>query len=426
MTNVYIKTFGCSLNMADSETIAGLLAGADFNLVDSPEESALIIINSCNVKGKTQSLFFNYLEGIKKLGRPIVIAGCVPKTIPARVSEFSLVGPNNIGRIVEVVEETLNGNIVVALADEKIERLKLPKIRKNPAVEILPISRGCLGSCAYCIVKKARGSLVSYSPAEITGKAKEAVQSGAREIWITSQDTGCYGNDIKTSLPALLERLCDIEGDFKIRVGMANPNWVKGYLKELIRAFKHPKLFKFLHIPLQSGNNDILKRMNRGYTKEDFMNIVSAFRAEIPAITIATDVICGFPGETKEQFMETYKTIKDIEPDILNISRFSPRPQTQAFFMEQIEGNEIKERSRFMTTEFEWIALKQNRRWKNWEGNIIIDEAGKNNTSVGRNFAYKPVIIGGAFKTGQIVKVRITNTTKHDLRAEIIENLAGF
>ncbi len=422
MTNIYIKTFGCSLNAADSEAIAGLLARADFNLVGSAEESALIIINSCNVKSKTQSVFFSYLEDIRKLGRPIVIAGCIPKTIPARVSEFSLIGPNNINRIVEVVEETLNGNIVVALADEKIERLKLPKIRRNSIIEILPVSSGCLGSCAYCIVKKARGSLVSYSPAEIINHAKESIVAGVREIWITSQDTGCYGNDIKTSLPELLEQLCKLDGDFRIRVGMANPNWVKGYLSELIRAFKHPKIFKFLHIPLQSGNNDILKRMNRNYAKEDFMRIVSTFRAEIPAITIATDVICGFPGETKEQFMETYNLIKDIEPDVLNISRFSPRPHTQAFFMaDQIEGGEIKERSRFMTTGFDWIALKRNKRWKNWEGNIIIDETGKNNTLVGRNFAYKPVIIEGAFKPGQNVKVKIVDTTKHDLRAEVIQ-----
>ncbi len=409
------------MNLSDSEAMAGLLKQAEFKIVDNPEEAALIIINSCNVKGPTQTFFFNYLEKTKEHKKPIVIAGCIPKTIPARVSEFSLIGPGQLDKIVEVVEETLNNTIVAALAEEPIERLKLPKIRKSPIIEIIPISKGCLGSCSYCIVKKARGSLVSYSPEDIIRTARKAVKEGVKEIWLTSQDTGCYGRDIGNSLPEILKKICAIEGNFKVRIGMANPNWIKEHLREMIDIYRHPRIFKFLHIPVQSGSNEILKKMNRKYTKEDFIEIVQKFRQEIPQTTISTDVICGFPGETKEQFSKTVELIKQIEPDVLNISRFSPRPNTQAFYMtDQLDGGEIKERSRIMTREYDWISFKKERKWRNWEGDILIDEHGKDNTFIGRNYAYKPVIIEGNHKIGETVRVKVVNSTNHDLRAVVI------
>ncbi len=405
------------MNISDSEVMAGLLEKADFRIISSPEDAALIIINSCNVKGRTQSLFFSYLERIKQLKKPIVVAGCIPKTLPTRVAEFSLIGPDQLNRIVEVVEETLNGNTVAALADEPVKRLNLPKIRKNPVVEILPISKGCLGSCSYCVVKKARGSLVSYPAEEILKQAKDAVRDGVREIWVTSQDSGCYGRDIHSTLPELLQQLCSLEGDFRIRLGMLNPNLAVEYLDRLVEVYRHPRMFKFLHIPVQSGSNEILKRMNRKYTKEDFISVVQRFKKEVSGITVATDIICGFPGETKAQFEETLQLVRTVRPVILNISRFSPRPGTQAVYMsDQLPGGEIKNRSRTLTMAFEWIAFEENKAWKNWEGEITIDEQGKNNTFIGRNDSYKPVIVEGNFRLGQKVKVKIVATTKHDLR----------
>lgn len=417
MISIFIQTFGCSLNVSDSEVMAGLLEKADFKIVHKPEEAALIIINSCNVKGRTQNLFFSYLEQMQQLKKPIIVGGCIPKTLPARVAEFSLISPDQLNMIVEVVEETLNGNTIASLADGLLQRLNLPKVRRNPVVEIVPISKGCLGSCSYCIVKKARGSLASYPAEEILKQARDAIKDGVKEIWVTSQDSGCYGKDSHGTLPELLQQLCSLEGDFRIRLGMLNPHWALEYLDRLVEVYRHQKMFKFLHIPVQSGSNEILKRMNRRYTKEDFISIVQRFKKEIPGITIATDVICGFPGETKAQFEETLQLIRTTRPVILNISRFSPRPGTQAVYMsDQLSGVEIKSRSRTLTTEFEWIAFEENRAWKNWVGGIIIDEQGKNNTFVGRNNSYKPVIVEGNFRLGQGVKVKIAATTKHDLR----------
>ena len=187
-------------------------------------------------------------------------------------------------------------------------------------------------------------------------------------------------------------------------------------LNKLIKAYKSDKIFKFLHIPVQSGNNEVLKAMNRYYRIEDFKKIIKAFRKTFPRITISTDIICGFPGETEKQFNDSLKLIKETKPSVLNISRFWSRPGTKAEKLKQIPGWIIKERSRALTKLFHEIALEQNRKWINWKGAVLIDEKGKNNTWVGRNLSYKPVIIKGNHKLGDIVKVKIKNVTKDDLR----------
>ena len=288
MTKICIETAGCSLNQSDSELMAGLLKDAGFDISRSAEASDLVIINTCTVKGPTEAKFWKRLAELMNLRKKIVIAGCIAQTIPDELKEFSLIGTTQINNIVSVVEETLNGNVVKLIAFGKNPRLNLPKIRKNRVVEIVPISSGCLGEpCAYCKVKQARGDLVSYEKDAIIKQVSKAVISGAKEIWLTSQDNGCWGKDIDNSFPALLREVAKIPGDFKIRVGMMNPNYAKEFLDELIEAMKNDKVFKFLHLPVQSGNNEILKLMRRKYTAEDFKDVVSRLRDEIPGISMA-------------------------------------------------------------------------------------------------------------------------------------------
>ena len=419
-TRICIRTFGCALNHSDSELMAGLLEKADFEIINDPEQADVIIINTCTVKGPTEANFFKYLEEIKQLNKQVIIAGCIPQTDPEKLSGYPLIGTYSVNRIVEVVEETINDNIVEILDKENHPRLNLPKIRRNPVIEIIPICAGCLGEpCAYCKVKDARGNLISYDSHEILRQAHHALKQGVKEIWLTAQDTGCYGKDINTSLPELLKDFTRIPGDFKIRLGMANPNHVKEFLDELIQIYKSDKIFKFLHIPVQSGSDKILKAMKRKYTAEDFKNIISQFKKEIPEITISTDVICGFPGETDEDFQKTLNLVKEIKPDVLNISRFWPRPKTKAEKMEnQVHGSITKDRSRLITQIFNNIARMQNERWYNWQGNVLVDEFGKDNSFIARNYAYKPVIIKGNYQLGQEINVRIRAITSHDLRGE--------
>jgi len=422
MVKVYIRTFGCALNHSDSELMAGLLEKAGFEIVNSAKEAFVIIINTCTVKGPSETKFFNYLEKIKSRykHKKIVIAGCIPQADASRLEGYPLLGTSNIINVVQAVEEALNNNPIKLLVKEKHQRLNLPKIRKNPVIEIIPICEGCLGApCTYCKVKSARGDLRSYPKEEILHQARLAVRKdNIPEIWLTAQDTGCYGKDIGGSLPDMLNDLIKIPGDFKIRLGMLNPNHAFEFLEDLINIYKSEKMFKFLHIPVQSGSDEVLKAMKRKYAAEQFREIIRKFRQAVPEITIATDIICGFPGETEDQFNESLNLIKEIAPDVLNISRFWPRSKTPAAKLKnQIPGAEKKRRSSMITHIFNNISRMRNERWLDWRGEILIDEIGKDDTFVGRNFAYKPVIVKGGYKLGDKIDVKIIRTTVFDLRA---------
>ncbi len=298
--------------------------------------------------------------------------------------------------------------------------LKLPRVRKNPIVEILPINRGCLGACTFCKTKQARGNLVSYPIPEIIQEAKKAVQEGVKEIWLTSQDTFCYGFDIGTDLPALLQELTALPGDFKIRIGMGNPDHIPKIGERLAELYKHPKIFKFLHIPLQAGHDDILQQMRRRYTVQDFIITVEKFRREIPELNVMTDIIVGYPTETDEHFWGTLEAVRKITPDSINISRFWPRPGTPAAELQELSGEIVKHRSRVLTDIFHNLSKLQNERWLGWKGTIIIDEKGHEEGQwIGRNYAYKQVIVEGNYKLGDVVTVQIGKTGIFDLRGEV-------
>jgi threonylcarbamoyladenosine tRNA methylthiotransferase CDKAL1 len=416
MVNIYTFAAGCSTNFSDMEVMEGLLKKAGFELTKEKEKADLFLLAGCNVKGPSENSFFRKLKSLKKYNKPFVIAGCIPQAFPEKFQEYSVVGTSQINNIAKVVNQTLNQNTIKILEKEDNCLLNLPKVRKNKIIEIVPICKGCLGNCNYCVVKLSRGNLISYSEETIIKHIKESLKQGIKEIWLTGQDTGCYGKDINSSLPKLLNKITKIDGDFKIRIGMANPNHIKKFLPELIKEMKSEKVFKFLHLPIQSGNNEILKKMNRFYTKEDFLNIIKQLKKEFPKITISTDIIVGYPGETEEQFNETLELIKELKSPSINISKFWARPKTKAFEEKQLDGLKIKERSKTLTKIFKEIALKENKKWINWEGEVVIDEKGKNNTFVARNFAYKPIILKGDYILGQKAKVKILNITEFDLR----------
>lgn len=455
MTTFHIITAGCSQNSADSEQMAGLLKKARFEPVENLEDADIIILNTCTVKTPSEEDFFAKLDEIKREHpyKIVIIAGCIAQADPEKLKKFSLIGTRQIHKVVEVVEEALNDNVIKLLEMKEIPTLNLPRIRKNSVVEIIPISRGCLGACTFCKTKSARGDLASYPIEEILTRARQAVSEGAKEIWLTSQDTGCYGLDINTNLAKLLNEMVKIPGQFMIRAGMMNPNHLTKMQDELIEAFKHEKLFKFLHLPVQSGNDEIIKSMNRIYTVAEFKKQIESFRTAIPNINIMTDIIAGFPGETDEQHWDTLNLIREISPDSINISKFWARPKTKAAEMKQLPGEVIKHRSKIITDIFHNISKLQNEKWLNWEGMIVIDEkgsgkdkrgsekgeegkekgmngsesGGKSNETgnkksgsqwIGRNDYYKQVIVEGNYKLGDIIKVKIVKAEKFHLKGE--------
>jgi len=423
MTSFYISTAGCAANMADSEQMAGLLKQAKFEPVETIDIADIVIFNTCTVKSPSETAFFSQLDDFKKQHpyKIAIISGCIPQADPQKLKDYSLVGTKQIHNIVQVVEEALHNNVLQLLNNDEMPPLTLPRVRKNPIVEILPINRGCLGACTFCKTKKARGILVSYPIAEIIQETKNALTDGVKEIWLTSQDTFCYGFDISTDLPTLLTELTNLPGEFKIRIGMGNPDHLPKIGTRLIEILKHPKIFKFIHLPAQAGHNETLKQMKRRYTVEEFEQAVRDFRKEIPEINIMTDIIVGFPTETEDHYWGTLELVRKTTPDSINISRFWPQPKTPAAEMKQLPGEVIKHRSTVLTDIFHNISRIQNERWQGWEGPILIDEKGADGQWIGRNYTYKQVIVEGNYKLGDELIVKIVRTATFDLHGTVVK-----
>lgn len=425
MPSVNVITQGCSSNLRESELMMGLLKNSGHDLINEEEDSDVNIVNICTVKGDTTAL--REIRRLKKQfpEKKLIVAGCITESIVPKIKgideTISFVNTHNFGRISTVVENSLNGTSL-ELMDKKYEsKVNLPSVRKNPVIGIVPILNGCNYFCTFCSTKLVKGKLFSYPMDAIREDVKSHLKSGCREIWITSNDTGAYMVDMggKSKLVGLMEQILSIPLDFKVRIGMMNPGNTIPALDKLIELYKHPKMFKFLHVPVQAGNNEVLKAMNRRYSAEDFIKIVEAFRKEIPEITISTDIIVGFPSETEWQFEDSLNLIKKTRPDIVNISRYAARDGTIAAKMKQFSTNELKRRSKLMTDVFRKIAYENNKKWLNWEGKILIDDAGKDNSWIGRNDFYKPVIVKGNFRLGDDIKVKINDFTTFDLRGKV-------
>ena len=224
-------------------------------------------------------------------------------------------------------------------------------------------------------------------------------------------------------LSDLLKMIVKIPNSFFIRVGMMNPMHTKNKFTKLFDAFAHDKIYKFLHIPVQSGNNRILKSMLRGHSIEDFKVMSSNFRKKFPLSSLATDIIVGYPTESDEEFQDTIDLLKYTKPDVVNLSKYGARPGTKAIEMEQVPNEIINERSKLLTLLIKEISLKRNQKWRNWTGQCLVNEKGKvEGTMMGRNFAYKPIVLKTSdVILGNIYNVKITETHRTYLSAKIFE-----
>ena len=423
MYKIYLDVYGCSNNISEAEVMLGLLQNAGFKIVKHAKNSNLVIISLCSVKGDSKPL--KIVRDYLLLNKKIIVAGCLNKDLIKEIKELnsniSFVSTHNIKNIVKAVKSAINDEPQEFLYYSNPIKINLPKVRKNKLISIIPISQGCLNECTYCSVRLIKGKLKSYSKEKIIHEVKTSLNQNCKEVWITSQDTANYQTETnqKSQLVNLLQKIIKTKGDFKIRIGMMNPQYILPILDELIELYKNDKIYKFLHIPVQSGSDKILKLMKRNYSKEDYIKIISKFKQEIPEITISTDIIVGFPQETEEDFNQSITLIKETKPNILNLSRFIPRKGTLAATYKQIPSWQIKERSKKLNKIFTEQALENNKDWLGWFGEILINELGKNNTFIGRNYAYKPIIIANKVKLGSKAKVKINKVTCHDFRSEL-------
>jgi MiaB-like tRNA modifying enzyme len=409
---ISLETYGCSANQAESEIMAGILKNAGYELADT--DADLTIVNSCIVKEPTEARLLSRLGQIK--GK-LIVAGCAPEGIYEKIKDIaptaSIVSTHHVTKIADVAAGVMEGNQVELLGPSKEIKLSLPRIRKNSVIGIVQVASGCNSACSYCCVRHVKGELFSYPQDKIIQEVSSAVENGCKEIWVTSQDNSCYGFDSRSSLPELLNSLSQINGKFHLRVGMMNPKNVMQILPELIDSYKSEKVYKFLHLPIQSGSDEVLKNMNRGYTVKDFKTIVSGFNEAFDKMQLWTDIIIGFPEETEADFGATVELLKEVQPDYVNISKYGTRGHATTSKMKHISTEIKKQRSRKSTEIVKELILEKNREWIGWEGEVLITEKNENRC-LGRNFAYKPIFVEtdeellGKFVNSKIVDENLT------------------
>jgi MiaB-like tRNA modifying enzyme len=422
---VYCETFGCTMNLGDTELILGHLKEAGHEPVNNLNEAEIIVVNTCGVKGPTQRKVLRRLKELSKMnGKKIIVAGCLPLIdLPSieRAGDFAgIITCHSINLISKVVDQICMGKRDVRAIERKpLDKPCMPKFRLGKVSAIISVSEGCVSNCSYCSVKFARGRLHSFNPKAILDEVRNAVKNGYKEILLTSQDMAAYGMDVGENLPGLLKSICSLGEKFKVRVGMMNPANVKGILNSLLAAFDNEKIYKFLHLPVQSGDDGILASMRRGYTVDEFLKIVNAFKERFEDLYLATDIIVGFPGEGEMEFDNTVKLIKEIEPDKVNITRFSPMPRTEAARMKQVEGREVKRRSRKLSEICRAIGYEKNKCYVGRITEGLVVEGGKRGGYVARLPNYKPAILGNA-KLGDFVKVKIIRPEPTYLLGEVM------
>ncbi|MEA2074955.1 MAG: tRNA (N(6)-L-threonylcarbamoyladenosine(37)-C(2))-methylthiotransferase [Euryarchaeota archaeon] len=390
---IHLETFGCTANVGDTMKLRAILRKDGHAIVEKDEADA-VIVNTCTVTKRTELNVIKRLKELKGEGKEVIVAGCMAAAQPEWV-------------------KSILGNDVAMITPQDIynEFCGDQKADFDGVVAVIPIAMGCVGNCSYCIVKRARGNLKSYEPEKIFETVKSAVEMGAKEIRITSQDCSAYGWEnsgaLKLKLPELLELITSVEGDFRIRVGMMNPFTVIPILDELLEAFDSEKVFKFFHVPVQSGSDKVLMDMRRNYKAADFVEIVEGIRQRFEYSTICTDFIVGFPTETEDEFLSSLNLLENVKPEKVNITRFSPRPGTEAFKLKDMLEREKKKRSRIFSSLYHKLALERNKDLEGKKLPVLITEKGKKGGVIGRDPSYRMIVVNKDLALGTTYTTRV-------------------
>ncbi|MBU1136115.1 MAG: tRNA (N(6)-L-threonylcarbamoyladenosine(37)-C(2))-methylthiotransferase [Nanoarchaeota archaeon] len=426
INSIYFETYGCSANQNNTEIMKGLVRQSGLELTDNINIADILVLNTCIVKGKTEDKIESRIKYFKKLKKPIIITGCMPDVRFKKLEKqknIYLLSNRNIKQIINLIKsiQEKRYSIDKFLIQTKEEKLIQPKIPQNKKIGITQISEGCFGNCSFCIIKLAKGKLFSYTQNNIIKNIENDLKSGAKEIWLTSQDNASYGQDRKKSeLPDLLKKILELKYNFRLRIGMMNPENIFPILNELIEIYKNEKIYKFLHMPIQSGSDKILKSMNRKYKIKEAELIIKKFREQIPNLSLATDLIAAFPGETESDFKQTLNLVQKIQPDTVNVSRFWAMQPTQASKLKQIPVELSKQRAIELKKLHKEILKQKNQKFIGWTGKILVNEF-KNKKFKARNNSYKMITLESDKDIlGKFVNVKIKATEKNHFIGEVL------
>ncbi len=391
---------GCAANFGDGEKIARIFADDYRVIFGMPTETAsgneaempdAFVLNVCTVKGNAGALKLLREALSNAPEAKLFITGCAPKDFReevAKITEKVVFTSLN-----ELKKEKL---ILNQVQDDVQGDVGRDTLRESSLVGIVNIEEGCLDACAYCSTRLVKGRLHSYPAADIVQQVKSLVSDGCIEIQLTGQDCGCYGFDTGTNLAELVQQiLAEVPGNYKMRLGMGNPRHMLQYIDPLLECFKDERVYKFIHLPVQSGSDSVLKAMNRKHNAQDYIDLAETFNKNFPLFTLSTDMIVGFPGESEQDFQDTLSILQKTRPTVCNITRFVARPNTPAYNMASAVPDKVKHiRSAALAEAFQRIATENNARWVGQTETVVIEKPGyRKGTYIARNAAYRPVAI---------------------------------
>jgi MiaB-like tRNA modifying enzyme len=412
MARYYIETYGCTANRGESRQIERSLRDGGHVPVDGPAEADVAILNTCTVVEKTERNMLRRAQELTEETAELVVTGCMAL---AQGGAFAEAGVDaRVRHWDEVPTAVRNGECPTpTTTPEPTEGGPEPVL--DGVVGILPIARGCMSDCSYCITKQATGRIDSPPIEANVEKARELVRAGAKELRITGQDTGVYGwDDGRRRLHELLERVCAIPGEFRVRVGMANPKGVHGIREELADVFAdNEELYAFLHAPVQSGSDEVLGAMRRQHTTREFHEVVETFDDRLDYWTLATDFIVGFPTETSTDHEASLSLLRETAPERVNVTRFSKRPGTDAADMKGLGGTKKKERSSEMTDVKMEVVGAAYESMVGATREVLVVEEGRDDSVQCRDGAYRAVVVQDAsergIEPGDFLEVRVTD-----------------
>ncbi|MDO4835619.1 MAG: tRNA (N6-isopentenyl adenosine(37)-C2)-methylthiotransferase MiaB [Clostridia bacterium] len=434
----FVETFGCQMNVRDSETIKGWLCEIGYTEAEDKESADFILFNTCCVRDHAEKRLMGNIGALKELkdarpGTIIGVCGCmmqqegVAKKLLKRFPHVSLVfGTNVLHRFPSMLQTVLNGERIAVTdrADDAIAE-GLPKMRDNLRSAFVNIMYGCDNYCSYCIVPYVRGRERSRRPEDVKREIVSLVSSGISEITLLGQNVNSYGNNGSTGMhfADLLRYVSDVPGLRRIRFMSSHP---KDLNDDVIRAIAEiPNVCHHVHLPVQSGNNEILKRMNRRYTREHYLSIVQRLREAVPDIEFTTDIIVGFPGETEEAFNDTMSLVKEVGFAAAFTFAYSPRQGTVASRMEdQIPESVKKQRLSALNTLQADKTVENNEKYIGHVGEVLVegcDCRGEATMLYGKYPNFKMVYFpGDPILLNRYVTVKVTKTNKNSLLGEMI------
>jgi len=414
---VHVESYGCAANKAYGVSLQGELERGGFELSASPDDAELVVVNTCTVKGQTEDRMIERIRQLLGAGKNVVVTGCMATAQPGLVAR--LVGRDNVIPL-EGFHLPHEGPGPSGVGSRS---RALPPLPSRPVARkaVVPISRGCLGKCTYCIVRLALGPLRSYGVSTLVSHVDRMVRSGASEIYLTSQDLAAFGSDNGETLLDLIEGISDLDGDFRARLGMMTPNRAAPIFDELLELIAaDSRFYRFLHLPLQSGDDGILRLMGRNYSRSGFLSLVRRARQHIPTLNLTTDIIIGFPFEDEGAFRNTLSAVQQASPNKVNISRFTPRPHTVASLLPQVDRRVVNSRSRIAHEGCNEVVRRANEALVGTELTVVPHRDSKGGYS-GRAINFLPVRIkaGRELELHTPIEVRIEGATTSGLAASV-------